>query len=497
MATMNRRTFLKMTAAGAGSVGLRPTRTVEAGPSVLPIQGNAANPEVVVIGGGAFGGWSALYLREMGRRVALVDAYGPGNSRSSSGGATRQIRPGYGDREMYSRWAIEALARWKAREIEWRRRLLFDTGQVTFSPSWTRNLEATKNVLDRLGVENEVIQRDDLVRRYPQFNLDGVELGFSVPSTGVLKAREGCLAVADAFHAKGGQIIRARAQPGARSGGRLEAVTLSTGQSLAAQSFVFACGPWHPKIFPEVFANKLEINRRVVFFFGTPADDGRLAFPNCPTFTTRGTYGFPDVDGGGLKVAPYWSFGSLDPDDDDRVATPAEIERAREFVETEFPLLRGQPLVETRVCPRTNSVDSHFIIDRHPELDNVWLVGGGSGHGFKHGPMVGEYVARRVTGQDTDSELDATFRLKDATFCLRCHDVRRGSPDAHGLPTFARDWPVALPAGRATPGPAIPGGTTRGRRVVVDAACAGDRSAAAAHRPGPHRRGRRGRRTGR
>ena len=419
MASMNRRTFLKLTGAGVGAVGWQAPRSVQAASTPVvwpPTQPDAANPEVVVIGAGAFGGWTALYLREMGRRVALVDAYGPGNSRSSSGGDTRQIRAGYGDREMYSRWAIEALERWKAREIEWGRRLLFGTGQVTFSPDWTRNLEATKTVLDRLGVENEVLQRDEIVRRYPQFNLDGLEVGFSLPSTGVLKARRGCMAVAEAFGAKGGSLIRARAQPGRRSGSALQEVTLSTGETLSAQAFVFACGPWHAKMFPDVFEGRLRLARRVAFFFGTPADDNRLSFPNCPAFTTRGTYGFPDLDGRGLKVAPYWRFGSIDPDDDDRSVTPAEIARAHEFVGTEFPLLRGQPLLEARVSPRTNSIDSHFIIDRHPELDNVWLDGGGSGHGYKHGPMVGEYVARRVTDQGTDPALDAAFRLKEDTF---------------------------------------------------------------------------------
>lgn len=403
---MKRRTFLQLTGAslGAAAIGRAPAMHAQAA------------PDVVVIGAGAFGGWTALYLREMGHAVRLVDAYGPGNARSSSAGETRQIRASYGNREIYSRWAADALTRWQAREAEWGRRLLYPTGQITLSREWTRTLGDTKAVLDRLGVENERVERDELEYRYPQFNLDGVTVGHSVPSTGVLKCREGCVAVADAFERGGGRFTLARAVPGARTGGRLQTVTLSTGETVAAQNFVFACGPWHVKMFPEILGNKLRLNRRAIFFMGVPDRDDRLAFPNCPTFVTRGVYGFPSIEGKGLKLGPYWDSGTLDPDEGDRTVTPDEIRRIHEFTDDAFPSLAGQPLLETRVSPRTNSVDAHFIVDHHPDLENVWLLGAGSGHGYKHGPVLGDYVARRVTGQPTDPELDATFRLKEETY---------------------------------------------------------------------------------
>ena len=371
--------------------------------------------EVAVIGAGAFGGWTALYLREMGLSVTLIDAYGPGNARSSSAGETRQIRAAYGERELYSRWAIEALGRWKAREAEWGKKLLFQTGQITFGSDWS-SMRTTKAVLDRLGVENEIIPPDELSYRYPQFNHGGAEYGFYTPSTGVLLCRVACLAVVDAFQRKGGQFIIAKAMPGRRAGGRLQELTLSNGRTISAQSFVFACGPWHPKMFPEILGNKLRLNRRTIFFMGTPEDDDRLSYPNCPTFSIRGVYGFPNIQGKGLKIGPYWDSGPLDPDTGDRTVSAEEVRKAHEFVDSAFPPLAGQPLLETRVSPRTDTVDRHFIVDQHPELDNVWIVGGGSGHGFKHGPMMGEHVAERVTGKETSRELVETFRLKNDVF---------------------------------------------------------------------------------
>jgi glycine/D-amino acid oxidase-like deaminating enzyme len=370
----------------------------------------------VVIGAGAFGGWTALYLREMGLSVTLVDQYGPGNAYSSSGGEMRQIRAAYGDREIYTRWVIEAFKRWKAREEEWGRQMFFQTGQLTLATRWTQELRNTKRVFDELGVDYEVIQPDELVRRYPQFNHQGVEFGFYVPSTGLLRCREGCLAVSDALQKKGGRFVMARAEPGRRSGGRLQDVRLSTGEALAAQTFVFACGPWFPKLFPDVLKDKLMLARRPQIYIGTPPDDNRFSYPNCPNFNTQGAYGFPSIEGKGLKIGPFWGAPPMDPDTEDRVVTAEEIRKTHEFTASAFTALAGQPIVETRVAPRASTVDGHFVVDRHPELENVWLLGGGSGHGYKHGIMVGDYAAKRVVGNEGDPQLAAMFRIKDETF---------------------------------------------------------------------------------
>src|SRR6266508_4179679 len=165
MTAVNRRHFLK--AAGGGALGLGAGR-------LLAGQGPVANAEVVVVGAGAFGGWTALYLREMGHAVTLIDQYGPGNSRATSGGESRQIRAGYGEREIYTRWVLQAFERWKARESEWGRKLFFRTGQLSLAREWTKELTDTRKVFDRLGVKYEVVKHDDLPRRYPQMNTQSV-----------------------------------------------------------------------------------------------------------------------------------------------------------------------------------------------------------------------------------------------------------------------------------------------------------------------------------
>ncbi len=415
MMTMNRRTFLKVAGAQAGAFVV--AGSAHAAPSQSHSMQSGTTADVAVIGAGAFGGWTALYLREMGLSVVLIDAYGPGNARSASGGETRQIRAGYGEREIYTRWVMEAFDRWDARQAEWGGQPLFyRTGQLTLAREWTRYLRATRTVLARNGVEHEVIEHDDFVRRYPQFNHDGMAFGFYVPSTGVLMARKGCLAVAQAFERKGGSFVMARAAPGRRGENQLQDLTLSNGQTIRAGTFVFACGPWLPRVLPDPMKDRLVTPRRVTFWYGVPADDDRFAYPNCPNWSVRGVYGFPSIEGRGFKVATSFDNVPFDPDADERVVTPEEIRRAREFVSEAFPALADQPILESRVCQYESSVDAHFIVDRHPDMENVWIVGGGSGHGYKHGIMLGDYVARRVTGRQTDPELDTTFKLKAETY---------------------------------------------------------------------------------
>jgi glycine/D-amino acid oxidase-like deaminating enzyme len=197
---LDRRTFLKAAGGGVGALALAGETAIAATSAPQPARQpvGPGNSEIVVVGAGAFGGWTALYLREMGFTVTLVDQYGPGNSRATSGGESRQIRAGYGERELYTRWVLQAFERWRTREAEWGRRLLFQTGQLSLARAWTKDLTDTRKVFDKLGVNYEVIEHDDLARRYPQITIENIDFAMYTPGTGVLKAREGSVAVAQA-----------------------------------------------------------------------------------------------------------------------------------------------------------------------------------------------------------------------------------------------------------------------------------------------------------
>jgi len=392
---IERRSFLKASAAVALG-GLMP---------------GAKQPHVVVVGAGAFGGWTALYLRRQGARVTLLDAWGPGNSRASSGGETRVIRATYGDRRVYTRMAARALTLWKEHETRWHRQLYHGIGVLWLVESDEQYEKAALPILRSENVRVEELSGPEVSRRYPQINCDRVRWAIFEPDGGYLTTRRGCAAVLEGFLAEGGEYRQVAVQPPAPSGGQLSNVLLTDGTRLTADRFVFACGPWLGALFPDVIGERVRATRQEVFFFGTPPGDQRFTESAMPVWADHGTtfmYGIPGNEGRGFKVADDSRGAVVDPTTMERAPTPAALQAAREYIGYRFPGLKAAPLLEARVCQYEQSPDEHLIIDRHPAAENAWIVGGGSGHGYKHGPAVGELVARLVL---TGAAADAQFRL--------------------------------------------------------------------------------------
>jgi monomeric sarcosine oxidase len=360
-------------------------------------------PDVAVVGAGSFGAWVAWHLRQAELGVVLVDQYGPGNARSSSGGESRIIRMGYGADEVYTRFALASLAAWQRLGDATGETLFHATGVLWLGRAGDRYTLDTLATLGRLGVSHERLATADIAARYPQFVLDDDVWGILEPASGALMARRAVQAlVREAVRAGVEYRTAAVAPPGVR--GHLAALKASDGSEIRAGAFVFACGPWLPKLFPELLGVRIFPTRQEVFFFGAPAGDARFAPPRMPTWIDFGAeiYGLPDLEHRGFKVAPDRHGGAIDPDTDERLVGAESVARIRTFLARRFPALAAVPLLETRVCQYENTSNGDFLIDRHPDADNVWLVGGGSGHGFKHGPAVGEHVAKRITGEAPD-----------------------------------------------------------------------------------------------
>lgn len=416
---MDRRKFIQITALGAGGALLGGEAAWGAsGPAILPRRYGSS--DVVVVGAGAFGGWTAWHLNRKGAAVTLLDAYGAGNSRASSGGETRLMQVASPGRPVYVRMAQRAYALWSELEESSGERLMLSTGRLALYPEGAdrRAVVAAITPLSELGVAGtEILDRAEIRHRWPQIHSD--DIAFAAYDGGgvggsTLMARRACQVVAREVERAGGEIRVARALPEFPAAGRLSELRLGDGETIRARHYVFACGPWLPKLFPELLARRLQVQRRDVLFHGVPPGDSRFSYPELPEWSVQGSgwYGFPDIDNRGLKAAPYPDLNSLDPDADERLVTPQQVKRAHDFVAHRFPAVAGQPVIESRVCQVTNTTDGDFLVDRHPDLENVWIVGGGSGHGFKHGPAVGEYAARRVLGEATDVKYDQTFRLR-------------------------------------------------------------------------------------
>jgi glycine/D-amino acid oxidase-like deaminating enzyme len=197
--------------------------------------------------------------------------------------------------------------------------------------------------------------------------------------------------------------------------GPLRSLALSDGSRLKADFYVFACGPWLSKLFPRTIGDLVQPTKQDIFFFGAPAGDDRFTDTHMPVWGDhRGSfrYGIPGSLSGdarrGFKIADDTRGPAFDPSDGERVASPETLQDIREYIAFRFPALRDAPLLETRVCQYEQTPDSNFILDRHPANENVWIAGGGSGHGFKHGPAVGERMAELIL---KDREPEAIFQL--------------------------------------------------------------------------------------
>jgi len=377
----------------------------------------ATKPHIAVVGAGAFGGWTALYLLRAGASVTLLDAWGPGNSRASSGGETRVIRGAYGPDQPYTKLAARALDLWKQHQAQWKRKFLFPIGVLWMVEGNNNNNDndaferGSLPFLKEAGIPFQQLSVSELKRRWPQISFENVEWAIYEPQSGYLLARASAQAVVEQFVAEGGEYRQKAVAAHDLESGQWKALTLSDGSALAADRYVFACGPWLGKLFPQTVGPHFTSTRQDVFFFGTPADDPRYNEENLPVWADRSNhfmYGIPGNQGRGFKLGDDTRGPEFDPTSGQRLVSEENLAEARRYLAYRFPGMKDAPLVETRVCQYEDTTDHNFIVDRHPGNANVWIVGGGSGHGFKHGPALGEMAAKLVLKDET---VDPLYRL--------------------------------------------------------------------------------------
>jgi glycine/D-amino acid oxidase-like deaminating enzyme len=379
---------------------------------------------IIVVGAGVFGAWTAHHLLAGGHKVTLIDAWGPANSRASSGGESRLTRGAYGRDAIYTRMARDSLPQWQELSAVAGLPILVPNGMLFFFPREEAYFLDTIAAHTELGLATEALGKAEMVRRFPMFDFDGISVGLYEPGFGALMARRAVATLVERFVRAGGIYRTGSAAAPSASQAVLSEITLSSGESIRGDLFVFALGPWLPKLFPEVVGKCIRPTRQEIFFFAPPAGDPRFlpeAMPCWVDFNDGDMfYGFPDLESRGVKFA-HDAHGPLaDPDTLDRRPTQAAIDEIVAFRDRRFPLLNGASLTESRVCQYENSSNGDFLIDFHPALDNVLLVGGGSGHGFKHGPEVGRYAAARLF-DSVESEPRFSLASKSETHHREVH----------------------------------------------------------------------------
>ncbi len=497
-----RRDFLKVAGASAGAflVGGADLRKTKPASPRVPLVRSGASPDIVVVGSGAWGSWTALNLRQMGANVTVIDAYGPGNARSTSGDETRGVRSSYGDRpgelgEVWMLWAREAMKHWLAFDDTWGKELRLNlfhvTGDLIMRTEWDNFQLRCKVWWEKNKIPFQVLNPDDVRKAFPVMAIDDITAVLYEPDAGVVRARRGAQAVSAVFEHLGGKVVIGRASPGRSANGRLQEVKLDTGATIRADTFVYAVGPWLGKTFPELFANKTRVPMGYVCYFATPIGDYRFTYPNIPSFNFPGVTGWaalpvdnrgfrvrggeraPDQvvaadgrggaaasgananapganlqgaaagaanadgrgggrgaagggrggRGGGANGGPNAGRGGggfqqqdvppqqQDPDTSDRWADKTQIDGPRRFVAHRFPLLKDAPIAQTHSCHYESTSSGNFIFDHHPDWSNVWICAGGNAEGFKMGPKVGDYMSKRVMGNEDPH--DKLFKIPE------------------------------------------------------------------------------------
>jgi glycine/D-amino acid oxidase-like deaminating enzyme len=422
---LNRRDVLKMGLKGVAATAFFPIESMGRaahGTSNITqpayIKNISQNGKVVVVGAGAFGGWTALHLLRKGYQVTLIDQFGPGNNQSSSGGETRLIRAFYGDRKIYFDLTLRALDLWKENQPKMTTKILHQNGLAVFvTANKDSAVEAAIPMYANAGLVFEKLSASEAAKRWPGISFSDVDHVMFDPVAGFIESRRACAEVRDLFVKEGGKFIQDQVLKENIKSGKNSSVTLSNGASLEADAFVFACGPWLVRLFP-LLTQKLKVTRQVCFFFASPQNASDMMENKLPTWfnkTPEGkvdVYGVPGNEYRGFKIAAELTDNITDKFDSyHRYYTPEELDFAEQKLALRFPAMKGRPMIESRVCQYTETPDAHFILDKHPEADNVFIMGGGSGHGYKMGPSMGELAAQLVAGEKKPTDTFSLDRL--------------------------------------------------------------------------------------
>ena len=342
----------------------------------------------MIVGAGTFGASLAWHLAGRGDEVVLVDQFEPGDTRATSGGETRLIRCSHGADADYTASARRARVLWKQVEAESGEELMLECGMAWFAHSSDGWEAASLRTMRALGIPAERLEVADAARLFPSVRGDDLEFVLFEPEAGVVRAQRAVQILARQAVRHGARLVRSRAHPDG------DAVVLEHGARLECDLVVWACGGWLTHLFGDLVP--VTVRRQELLFFDGGAAWQSPAVPGWVDYD-RAMYGTADVDRLGVKAALDLEGPLIDPDAalDDR---PQTVGTVRSYVHARFPGLARARLLMTRTCRYELTPDSHFIAARHPECERVWIVGGGSGHGFKHGPAMAERIAIAIAG---------------------------------------------------------------------------------------------------
>jgi sarcosine oxidase len=372
---------------------------------------SAAKYDVIVIGVGGMGSATCFELARRGVRVLGLEQFDIGHDRGSSHGQTRVIRTAYYEHPSYVPLVRRSFERWYDLEQRTDRKLLTECGCVNIGRAGSMILDGVRQAAREHGLRVKELSGVELREWCPPLRFGDDYCGALEREAGFLFVEECVRAHADAAHSMGATIetgVTVREWTATPLGVRV----VTDGANFEAGRLVITVGPWAGELL-QSWGKPLTVMRQTMLWFGTQDDSQfrRNRFPIYLAEVPEGYfYGLPVIDAAGHKVARHYGAPeSAKPDDFVRDVTESDEVPVREFLNRYLPQVNG-PLNRAQVCTYTMTPDRHFILDRHPEHDNVAIAAGFSGHGFKFAPVVGEIMADLVLEGRTKWPIDV-FRI--------------------------------------------------------------------------------------
>ena len=349
---------------------------------------------IIVVGGGIAGTMTALDLQRRGNQVTLIDRWEPGHARAASSDYNRVIRAISGNDEFYTRWARESRLRWLEMQAETGQNLMYECGALILATEGHSDWEdATAATFDKVGVPYYKFDKADIAARFPQFRVPEIKYALYEPEAGMLMAHRCVITGIDLFKKSGGIVKRGHVTTDASEKPLLD------GKPLEADVIVISTGAWMSEMFPKTIKPISSIIGLPVFYTSTPNGSDAFDKEKMPCWIDHGqnSFGIPSSEGSGVK-AMIAIPEKIDLDNDERLIRREALARTQSYIKHRFPLLEGEKVVDSKFNQIIMTPDTHFVVDWHPEHQNVLFAGGCSGHLFKHGPIFGEFVSGVAMG---------------------------------------------------------------------------------------------------
>lgn len=385
--------------------------------------------DIFIIGGGIYGLTAALSLQARGHAIRVLD-HGPlPHPLAASTDISKVVRIDYGPDEAYMELAERAREGWLRWNQTFGEELYHEDGLLMLTQGVMQPGGFTYEsyrLLQKRGHEVERLDAETIAARYPAWNVQLYGDGYFNPKGGYAQSGRVVAALADrARHAGVAFSTEQFVEEVHVENGHVSRLRLANGERVAAEQVVVAAGAWTPMLVPDLQDVMHAVGQPV--FHLRPPEPERYRPPNFHTFAAAvaqtGWYGFSlHPHENVLKLANHGVGRPIDPRLDERVVTDDQFDMLRDFLAQTFPGLVHAPVVYTRLCLYCDVLDGHFWIDRHPQIEGLTVSSGGSGHGFKFAPVLGDLTADAVEGKENPDlkrfrwrELDATTVIEEAT----------------------------------------------------------------------------------